>query len=122
MLTVLAAGRDCLGSRRSDNAAWALAVPDPPLAIRRRKRRAGACTQITSCALLPSHSQLSPYVSELSLYDIAGTPGVAADVSHINSKARVKVCGCSLFLNGPAAFTGLLLSPERCSCDCHVLS
>ena len=35
--------------------------------------------------------QLSPYVSELSLYDIAGTPGVAADVSHINSKARVKV-------------------------------
>lgn len=37
--------------------------------------------------LLP---QLSPYVSELALYDIAGTPGVAADVSHINSKAAVK--------------------------------
>lgn len=34
--------------------------------------------------------QLSPYVSELSLYDIAGTPGVAADISHINSKASVK--------------------------------
>lgn len=34
--------------------------------------------------------QLSPYVSELALYDIAGTPGVAADVSHINSKAQVK--------------------------------
>ena len=34
--------------------------------------------------------QLSPYVSELALYDIAGTPGVAADVSHINSKAAVK--------------------------------
>ena len=34
--------------------------------------------------------KLSPYVSELSLYDIAGTPGVAADVSHINSKAQVK--------------------------------
>eukprot|EP00887_Chlorella_sp_A99_P002526 scaffold6.g2526.t1 len=34
--------------------------------------------------------KLSPYVSELSLYDIAGTPGVAADVSHINSKASVK--------------------------------
>lgn len=34
--------------------------------------------------------KLSPYVSELSLYDIAGTPGVAADVSHINSKATVK--------------------------------
>ena len=43
--------------------------------------------------------QLSPYVSELALYDIAGTPGVAADVSHINSKAAVKgyagaCCGC----------------------------
>ena len=34
--------------------------------------------------------KLSPYVSELALYDIAGTPGVAADVSHINSKAAVK--------------------------------
>lgn len=34
--------------------------------------------------------KLSPYVSELALYDIAGTPGVAADVSHINSKAQVK--------------------------------
>lgn len=29
-------------------------------------------------------------MSELALYDIAGTPGVAADVSHINSKAAVK--------------------------------
>jgi malate dehydrogenase len=29
-------------------------------------------------------------VTELSLYDIAGTPGVAADVSHINTAAQVK--------------------------------
>lgn len=35
--------------------------------------------------------QMNPYVGELSLYDIAGTPGVAADVSHINQKAVVKV-------------------------------
>lgn len=35
--------------------------------------------------------QISPYVSHLSLYDIAGTPGVAADISHINSKALCKV-------------------------------
>ena len=35
--------------------------------------------------------QISPYVSHLSLYDIAGTPGVAADISHINSKAICKV-------------------------------
>lgn len=36
--------------------------------------------------------QISPYVTELSLYDIAGTPGVAADISHINSRAITKVC------------------------------
>ena len=37
------------------------------------------------------HTQINPYVSELALYDIAGTPGVAADLSHINTKAVVKV-------------------------------
>ncbi|UXI14915.1 hypothetical protein NH340_JMT00858 [Sarcoptes scabiei] len=31
----------------------------------------------------------SPLVSKLALYDIAHTPGVAADLSHINSKAQV---------------------------------
>jgi malate dehydrogenase len=34
--------------------------------------------------------KLNPLVSHLSLYDIAATPGVAADVSHINSPALVK--------------------------------
>ncbi|KAG2617371.1 malate dehydrogenase, mitochondrial-like [Panicum virgatum] len=34
--------------------------------------------------------KLNPLVSSLSLYDIAGTVGVAADVSHINSPALVK--------------------------------
>jgi malate dehydrogenase len=34
--------------------------------------------------------KLNPLVSSLSLYDIAGTPGVAADVSHINSPAFVR--------------------------------
>ncbi|XP_022715776.1 malate dehydrogenase, mitochondrial-like [Durio zibethinus] len=33
--------------------------------------------------------KLNPFVSSLSLYDIANTPGVAADVSHINSPAQV---------------------------------
>lgn len=33
--------------------------------------------------------KLNPLVSSLSLYDIANTPGVAADVSHINSPAQV---------------------------------
>lgn len=32
----------------------------------------------------------SPFVSRLTLYDIAHTPGVAADLSHISSKSRVK--------------------------------
>ncbi|KAG1330237.1 hypothetical protein COCNU_02G002050 [Cocos nucifera] len=33
--------------------------------------------------------KLNPLVSSLSLCDIAGTPGVAADVSHINTRAQV---------------------------------
>ncbi|KAK1389272.1 malate dehydrogenase [Heracleum sosnowskyi] len=33
--------------------------------------------------------KLNPLVSQLSLYDIAGTPGVAADVSHINTRSQV---------------------------------
>lgn len=32
----------------------------------------------------------SPLVSRLSLYDIAHTPGVAADLSHIETRATVK--------------------------------
>lgn len=32
----------------------------------------------------------SPLVSKLSLYDIAHTPGVAADLSHIETRANVK--------------------------------
>jgi len=32
---------------------------------------------------------MSPFVSKLSLYDIAHTPGVAADLSHISTKASV---------------------------------
>ncbi|CAI9787719.1 unnamed protein product [Fraxinus pennsylvanica] len=33
--------------------------------------------------------KLNPLVSNLALYDIAGTPGVAADVSHINTRSEV---------------------------------
>lgn len=32
----------------------------------------------------------SPLVSRLTLYDIAHTPGVAADLSHIETRATVK--------------------------------
>ncbi|KAH9808636.1 Malate dehydrogenase, mitochondrial [Teratosphaeria destructans] len=34
--------------------------------------------------------KLNPRVSELALYDIKGGPGVAADISHINTKSTVK--------------------------------
>jgi len=33
--------------------------------------------------------KLNPRVSELALYDIRGGPGVAADISHINTKSKV---------------------------------
>ena len=38
--------------------------------------------------------KLNPLVSSLSLYDIARTPGVAADVSHINTKSEVHSSLC----------------------------
>ncbi|CAN5952339.1 unnamed protein product [Sphagnum jensenii] len=34
--------------------------------------------------------KLNPLVTDLSLYDIAGTPGVAADISHVDTGARVE--------------------------------
>ncbi|GAX81385.1 hypothetical protein CEUSTIGMA_g8816.t1 [Chlamydomonas eustigma] len=34
--------------------------------------------------------KMNQQVSQLSLYDIAGTPGVAADVSHVNTRAQIK--------------------------------
>mmetsp|Transcript_14046 Transcript_14046/g.30413 ORF Transcript_14046/g.30413 Transcript_14046/m.30413 type:complete len:341 (+) Transcript_14046:106-1128(+) len=34
--------------------------------------------------------KMNQQVTSLSLYDIGGTPGVAADVSHVNTKAQVK--------------------------------
>lgn len=39
---------------------------------------------------------MNPAVTQLSLYDVANTKGVAADVSHINSRARVQVSGLLL--------------------------
>jgi malate dehydrogenase len=34
--------------------------------------------------------KLNPRVTELALYDIRGGPGVAADISHVNTKSKVK--------------------------------
>ncbi|KAL3576171.1 hypothetical protein D5086_021454 [Populus alba] len=40
---------------------------------------------------------LNPLVSSPSLYDIASTPGVAADVSHINSRTDQVLSGCRVW-------------------------
>ena len=69
-----------------------------------------------------AHTQMNPYVSELALYDIQGTPGVAADISHINSKAKTKAClnGCCGHMwhrtLGAAAKWTFLLSGAACTC------
>ncbi len=34
--------------------------------------------------------KLNPHVSELSLYDVANTPGVACDLSHMSTRCKVK--------------------------------
>jgi len=34
--------------------------------------------------------KMNPHVAHLSLYDMVGTPGVACDVSHMNTKAKVE--------------------------------
>ena len=47
-----------------------------------------------SVRLIQVMLQINPAVTDLALFDIAGTPGVAADISHINSKARTKVMLC----------------------------
>jgi malate/lactate dehydrogenase len=44
---------------------------------------------------------MNPAVTQLSLYDVANVKGVAADVSHINSRAKVEVSVCCCFLLGP---------------------
>lgn len=41
--------------------------------------------------------KLNPLVSQLALYDIANTPGVAADVSHINTRSEVHIEKRKLF-------------------------
>lgn len=43
--------------------------------------------------------KLNPLVSKLALYDIAGTPGVAADVSHINTRSEVLAARTPLTLS-----------------------
>lgn len=50
---------------------------------------------------------MNPQVTQLSLFDIVGTKGVAADVSHINTKAKTTV---STRQPNPSAALGALLT------------
>lgn len=42
--------------------------------------------------------KLNPLVSDLRLFDIAGTPGVACDISHVNTQAVVSIVYESILL------------------------
>ena len=42
--------------------------------------------------------KLNPLVSDLRLYDIAGTPGVACDISHVNTQAMVCLVNKKIFV------------------------
>lgn len=50
--------------------------------------RAWSVRRYRSAARTPDEAQ--PLVTDLSLYDIAATPGVACDISHINTGANVR--------------------------------
>ena len=49
--------------------------------------------QVVTSMLLKKHVAVcrNPLVAELSLYDVVGTPGVAADLAHIDTAAKVLV-------------------------------
>ncbi|CAL8461916.1 g1447 [Coccomyxa elongata] len=68
--------------RASERAFSGMANPDRKVAI---LGAAGGIGQPLSLLM-----KMNPNVSDLALYDIQGTPGVAADISHINSKAITK--------------------------------
>jgi len=65
-----------------------------------RRAFSASASQLTKVAILGAGGgigqplsllmKLNPRVTELALYDIRGGPGVAADVSHINTKSTVK--------------------------------
>ncbi len=54
------------------------------------------------------------HITHLSLYDIVNTPGVAADLSHIPTKAKVRVVVvvAAEGLSAPLSFFPSLLSPK----------
>lgn len=60
----------------------------------------------------------SPLVTELSLYDIVHTPGVAADLSHIDTPAKVEAHNGAENLEKAlkGEINALTLSP----CNCHL--
>lgn len=55
---------------------------------------------------------MNPAVTQLSLYDVANVKGVAADVSHINSRAKVEVSGFASQLQQQQQSIGLYAALE----------
>ncbi|XP_051152106.1 malate dehydrogenase, mitochondrial-like [Andrographis paniculata] len=55
--------------------------------------------------------KLNPLVSSLALYDIAGTPGVAADVSHVNTRSEVKGYASEDYLGKALEGSDLVIIP-----------
>lgn len=84
---VLRAAREMKKAFRLGTAAMgtAAAVPERKVAI---LGAAGGIGQPLSLLM-----KMNPAVTQLALYDIANMPGVAADVSHVNTRAQVKAYG-----------------------------
>ena len=57
--------------------------------------------------------KLNKKISELALYDIRGTPGVAADISHVDTHSKVPSRLCSEeFSHSVIAVTNFVRSPD----------
>jgi hypothetical protein len=67
----------------------------------------------------PTLSQMNPAVGQLSLYDVANVKGVAADISHVNTKAKVGVS----FRGAPAGKpTPTSMHPASCRSSSSALA
>jgi hypothetical protein len=64
--------------------------------------------------------KMNPLVSTLALYDIANTPGVAADLSHCNTPAQARARGAVRRNRRPKRASGdaPASKPSVC-CNCH---
>lgn len=56
----------------------------------------------------------NPLVTELALFDIVNTPGVAADLSHINTPAKVNTLSIAVLLSPRKLLTYVCLGDRLC--------